>query len=41
MLKWFVYVLTNTETPARYYTGHTSDIARRPAEHNAGNCLHS
>jgi putative endonuclease len=37
----FVYILGNTETPPRYYTGHTSDIARRQAEHNAGNCIHT
>ena len=37
MLKRFVYVLRNTEIPARYYTGITSDVVRRTAEHNAGN----
>jgi putative endonuclease len=40
MRKWSVYILRNTETPPRYYTGHTSDVARRQAEHNAGNCIH-
>ena len=37
----FVYILRNTENPPRYYTGHTSDVARRYTEHNAGNCVHT
>lgn len=37
----FVYVLVNTENPPRYYTGVTSDVARRLAEHNSGNCAHT
>jgi len=37
----FVYVLRNHETPPRYYTGLTSDVTRRLAEHNAGNCTHT
>jgi predicted GIY-YIG superfamily endonuclease len=37
----FVYTLKNNEDPPRYYTGHTSDVARRLAEHNAGNCIHT
>jgi putative endonuclease len=41
MSRWFVYVLRNTENPPRYYTGHTSDIARRLAEHNAGGDFHT
>jgi predicted GIY-YIG superfamily endonuclease len=41
MPQWFVYILRNTENPARYYTGHTSDVLRRQAEHNAGNCTHT
>jgi predicted GIY-YIG superfamily endonuclease len=41
MSKWFVYVLRNTEHPPRYYTGQTSDVARRLAEHNAGSCIHT
>jgi len=41
MSKWFVYVLRNAENPPRYYTGHTPDVARRLAEHNAGNCIHT
>ena len=41
MPKWFVYVLKNAESPPRYYTGHTSDVTRRQAEHNAGSCIHT
>ena len=41
MPKGFVYVLRNKENPPRYYTGHTTDVARRHAEHNAGNCIHT
>jgi len=41
MLNRFVYVLKNGEAPARYYTGLTSDVARRHAEHNAGSCTHT
>jgi predicted GIY-YIG superfamily endonuclease len=41
MSKRFVYVLKNLDTPARYYTGVTSDVARRHAEHNAGDCTHT
>ena len=40
-MKRFVYVLKNGETPPRYYTGVTSDTARRLAEHNAGSCVHT
>ena len=41
MMKCFVYVLKNAETPPRYYTGVSSDVARRHAEHNAGNCTYT
>jgi predicted GIY-YIG superfamily endonuclease len=41
MPRGFVYILRNTESPPRYYTGHTSDVARRLDEHNAGNCIHT
>jgi putative endonuclease len=41
MPQWFVYILRNTENPPRYYTGHTSDVARRQTEHNAGSCIHT
>src|SRR5688572_4283115 len=41
MLKRFVYVLKNQETPPKYYTGLTSNVARRLAEHNVGRCSHT
>jgi predicted GIY-YIG superfamily endonuclease len=41
MPKGFVYVLRNNENPPRYYTGHTTEVARRHAEHNAGICTHT
>jgi len=41
MLKRFVYVLKNGEVPARHYTGVTSDVAQRLAEHNKGSCTHT
>jgi putative endonuclease len=41
MQKRFLYVLRNDEVPPRYYTGLTSDVGRRSAEHNAGSCIHT
>ena len=41
MSKRFVYVLRNDESPPRYYTGVTSNMATRLAEHNAGSCTHT
>jgi putative endonuclease len=41
MLKRFVYVLKNAESPPRHYTGLTSNVAKRHAEHNAGACIHT
>jgi putative endonuclease len=41
VLKRFVYVLRNHESPPQYYTGVTSDVTRRCAEHNAGSCIHT
>ena len=40
MSKRFVYVLKNGEVPARYYTGVTSDVAKRHAVYNAGGNRH-
>ena len=37
----FVYVLKNCSKPPRYYTGLTSDLRARLAEHNAGKCAHT
>ena len=41
MSKRFVYVLKNGDIPARFYTGVTSDVSRRCAQHNAGSCTHT
>ena len=41
MLKQFVYVLKNSESPPKYYTGLTSDPQRRLAEHNQGSSIHT
>jgi predicted GIY-YIG superfamily endonuclease len=41
MLKRFVYVLKNHESPPRYCTGVTSHVPTRHAEHNAGRCTHT
>ena len=35
MPKLYVYVLKNCDSKPRYYTGLTSDLARRLAEHNS------
>ena len=32
----FVYILQSESQPARYYTGLTSHVRRRLAQHNAG-----
>jgi putative endonuclease len=34
---------TSSETPSIHHatTGHTADVARRQAEHNAGSCIHT
>ena len=39
--KRFVYVLKSAVQPARYYTGLTSDVAARLADHNDGRCSHT
>jgi putative endonuclease len=41
MSKRFVYVLNSGTVPPRYYTGLTSDVPTRYAEHNAGSCIHT
>jgi putative endonuclease len=37
----FVYILKNTETPPRYYTGLTADVGSRLESHNAGRSVHT
>jgi len=39
--KRYVYLLKSAAEPPRYYTGLTSDVRRRLAEHNAGSCTHT
>ena len=39
--KRFVYILRSQKTPSRYYTGLTSTVRERLAEHNAGTCVHT
>ena len=41
MLRRFVYIIKNNERSPRYYTGITSDVARRISEHNSGSCIHT
>ena len=41
MSRRFVYLLKNSEKPHRYYTGATSNVARRLADHNAGCSIHT
>jgi putative endonuclease len=37
----FVYILNSESDPNRYYTGLTSDVARRLDDHNRGACSHT
>ena len=39
--KRFVYVLKNTDSTPRFYTGLTSNVDARLADHNAGRCAHT
>jgi predicted GIY-YIG superfamily endonuclease len=41
MPKRFVLRAQERRRPPRYYTGLTTDMTRRLAEHNAGSCTHS
>jgi predicted GIY-YIG superfamily endonuclease len=41
MSKRFVYVLKNSESPPRYYTGLTSNPVARIAGHNTGECTYT
>ena len=40
-LQRIVYILKNHETPPRYYTGLTSNLAGRLNDHNGGRCAHT
>lgn len=37
----YVYMLNSIPHPDRYYTGSTTDLKRRLAEHNAGESIHT
>ena len=37
----FVYVLKNADRDPQFYTGVTSDVRARLADHNAGRCPHT
>lgn len=37
----FVYILRSVSQPGRFYTGVTSDVRERLADHNAGRCTHT
>jgi len=39
--KRFVYILKSETDPRRYYTGVTSDLSMRLADHNDGRCAHT
>ena len=41
MAKRFVYILKNHESSPKYYTGLTSNVVTRHADHNAGSCSHT
>ena len=41
LAKRFVYVLRGQSAPHRYYTGVTSDVDARLADHNACRCRHT
>jgi predicted GIY-YIG superfamily endonuclease len=36
-----VYILKNRQTPPKYYTGLTSNLAERLDDHNRGRCTHT
>ena len=40
-MKRIVYVLRNSSSPPRYYTGLTSDLRARLAAHNEGRCRYT
>jgi predicted GIY-YIG superfamily endonuclease len=39
--KRFVYILRTQASPSRYYTGITTDVLSRLADHNAGRSPHT
>jgi predicted GIY-YIG superfamily endonuclease len=38
---FYTYILERVANPSEFYRGHTNDLKRRLAEHNAGKCSHT
>ena len=38
---WYVYILRSIAAPEQEYTGATTDLERRLADHNAGRSAHT
>jgi predicted GIY-YIG superfamily endonuclease len=38
---YYAYILESIEKPGEFYRGHSEDLKRRLAEHNAGKCPHT
>jgi predicted GIY-YIG superfamily endonuclease len=38
---FYTYVLQSMTEPGQRYVGHTADLRKRLAEHNAGACAHT
>jgi predicted GIY-YIG superfamily endonuclease len=38
---FYAYILDSITKPDEFYRGHTDDLKRRLAEHNAGKCPHT
>ena len=38
---FYACILQSVTNPTQFYRGHTSDLKRRLAEHNAGKCPHA
>jgi len=38
---FYTYILESAGNAGELYRGHTDDLKRRLAEHNAGKCLHT
>jgi predicted GIY-YIG superfamily endonuclease len=38
---FYAYILERAAAPGEFYRGHTDDLKRRLAEHNAGKCPHT
>jgi predicted GIY-YIG superfamily endonuclease len=38
---FYIYILESAANSGQFYRGHTDDLKRRLAEHNAGKCPHT